>query len=268
MQGAPAKETVIDFENLVQSLQSPDCRVRKVAVLDASRRLVPPEQPRRHLEGLRRLVEDSRGDLHRQLSLILAKADAEVAFWEVRWRSFSFVEYLRGAHSPAEIGRRIGDARKMYLDTIKNPDESAVVRLYAAGEMLVAIDRFYQFSREKASPFPQDALGGWTADLLGLLRSRDHTVRLVGALAAGVRPGIPGTALRKDVVISKLISGLRHPEFVLRTRSQTTLEGLTGRDSCLDPTDIEAEREPEIKAWEIWWASQKGRIGAEKLSTK
>ena len=177
------------------------------------------------------------------------------------------MERLRGARSREEQAKRIEEAREAYLAIIRNPNESAIVRDNAAGQMLFAIDRFHQFSQEKASPFPPEALGTWASDLVELLRSSDSTVRLIGALAAGARPGIPGRTVRKGAIIPELIAGLRHPELTFRIGSQTTLEALTARDSCLDPTDTDAQREPEIKAWESWWNVEKRRIAQEALGS-
>jgi hypothetical protein len=131
--------------------------------------------------------------------------------------------------------------------------------------MLFAIDRFHQFSREKASPFPPGVLQAWTSDFLALLKSPDPTVRLIAALPMGTRPGVPGRTVRKGSVISQLMSGLRHSDFSLRMESQTVLEKLTIRESCLDPTDPDYQREPEIKAWEKWWSIEKKRIAQQKL---
>jgi hypothetical protein len=254
-----------DIKALARSLESPDCRVRKGAVLEAWRGLVPDEEPTRYLDGLRQALEKSQGDVHRRLTLISKDAEAEANFWAKRWKELSFVERLRGARSREEQAKRIEEARKTYLAIIRNPNESAIVRDNAAGQMLFAIDRFHQFSQETASPFPPGVLRTWTSDLLALLRSPDRTVRLIGALAIGARPGIPGRTVRKREIIQELIAGLRHQELSLRIGSQNTLEALTGRDSCLDPTDTDPLRGSEIKAWESWWNTEKKRLGPEKL---
>ena len=255
----------VGVEALLQSLESPDCRVRKAALLEARRPLVPPEKPSGSLKGLRQAVDESQGDLHRRLALIARDAEAEANLWEKRWTDLSFVERLRGVRSREEQAQRIEDARRAYLAIIRDSKEPPTVRLIAAGEMLFAIDRFHQFSQEKASPFPPGALRTWTSDLLGLLKSSDPTVRLIGAIVAGARPGIPGRTVRKGAIIPELIAGLRQPELTFRLRSQTTLEALTGRDSCLDPTDTDPLRESEIKAWESWWNIEKKRLAPEKL---
>jgi len=256
---------IVDLDALRRSLGSPDCRVRKEAVLEAWRNLVPEKEPTRYLKRLRQAVDESQGDLRRRLALIARDAEEEANLWERRWTDLSFVERLRGVRSREEQAQRIDDARRAYLAIIRDSKESPTVRLIAAGEMLFTIDRFYQFSQEKASPFPPGALRTWTSDLLGLLKSSDPTVRLIGAIVAGARPGIPGRTVRKGTIIPELIAGLRQPELTFRLRSQTTLEALTARDSCLDPTDPDPLREPEIKAWESWWSLEKKRIAREKL---
>lgn len=256
---------VVDLNALRRSLESPDCRVRKEAVLEAWRNLVPEKEPTRYLSSLRQAVDESHGEVRRRLVLMVGDAEAEANFWAERWKQLLLVERLRGARSPEERDRRLDEARKAYLTIIRDPNEPPVVRGHVAGLMLFAIDRFHQFSQEKASPFPRGALRTWTSDLLGLLKSSDPTVRLIGAIVAGARPGIPGRTVRKGTIIPELIAGLRQPELTFRLKSQTTLEALTGRDSCLDPTDPDPLREPEIKAWESWWNAHKKGVGQEKL---
>jgi hypothetical protein len=258
-------EPAVDLKALVRSLESPECRVRKAAVQEAWRHLVPGKEPTRYLRGLRQAEAESQGDVRRRLALIARDAEAEANFLEIRSKELSFVERGRGARSREEQATRIEDARSMYLAAIRNPSESPIVRGMAAGEMLFAIDRFHQFSQEKRSPFPPGALGKWTSDLLGLLKSPDPTVRLIVGIVIARRPGIPGRTLRKGEIVPELIAGLRHQELHLRIMSQTTLEALTGRDSCLDPSDPDAQREPEIKAWESWWGVEKKRIARETL---
>ena len=263
--GTSAMAQAVDVETLVRSLGSPDCRARKAAVLEAWRNLVSEREPRRYLKSLRETVDESQGEVRRRLVLLAKDAEAEADFWETRWKELFFVERVRRARSREEQARRIEEARNLYLTIIRDPSESSIVRGNAAGEMLFAIDRFDQFSQEKRSPFPPGALRAWTSDVLGLLKSPDPTVRLIGACEVGARPGLPGRTVRKGVIIPVLLAGLRHSELSLRIRSQTTLEALTGRDSCLDPTDPDAEREPEIKAWESWWNIEKRKLARETL---
>ncbi len=256
----------VDLTTLRRSLESPDCRVRRAAVLEAWRNLVPEEEPGRYLESLRQAVQESQGELRRRLTLLAQDAEAEAISWQTRRKELFFGGRVRGARSREEQAKRIEKSRKLYLTTIKNPEETPVVRLNAAGQMLFAIDRFHQFSQQKSSPFPPGVQGVWTSDVVRLLKDRDPTVRLIGAIVVGQGPGIPGHAVLKGPIIRELIAGLRHSQFHLRIGSQTTLDTLTNWDSCLDPTDPEDLREPEIRKWERWWSIGKKKLSHEKLS--
>ena len=120
--GGAEVEPAVDMKALVRSLESPDCRVRKAAVLETWRHLVPEKDPTRYLKDLREAVNDSRGDMRRRLALIDRHAEAEADFWQVRWKELFFVERLRTARSLAQGGTWIEDARKVYLAIIRDPN--------------------------------------------------------------------------------------------------------------------------------------------------
>jgi hypothetical protein len=92
----------------------------------------------------------------------------------------------------------------------------------------------------------------WRDELFSLQGDRDLDVRVMAAILSGSLKTL--SEKERRLTISRLIRGLRHPEFDARMNAGAALMRLSGQAFCVDPTDAPAQQESAIRQWEAWWA--------------
>jgi hypothetical protein len=95
----------------------------------------------------------------------------------------------------------------------------------------------------------------WKRALVDLLSSDDSFLRTEVAGSIGVSNKFRD--VERALIIPILLSALRNNDLSTRILTQKALVKLTGEKFCVDPTDLNEDREGGIRKWEYWWEGTK-----------
>jgi len=159
--------------------------------------------------------------------------------------------------------RLFGQIRQELLRIIHSPAEPVAARIGASWPLV-------RILLAAAGDHP-DWETEWAQSLEPMLRSRDGSLRVVGAAIAALRRFPEGSDPIKATLVRPLIDGLRHDSVSVRSAAYLGLRQVAqgiGSATCFSATDPPDRRAAAIRQWEEWWNESKEQLALERLAQK
>ncbi len=242
----------------LDALASKECNDRQNAVAELYRAVSDSEA--RSVSGhLEAELKSRTGEVARKGRIVLDALHRRAAFNRgrglERWVQSKLDRPFRAPleKKPQEF-RRLKDE---LLAIARDPKRGLVERAAALDVIGFVLYKFYDpdTTRPESLGIPMTE---WRHTAVDLVTDPDPDLAVMAATGVASLPGFTGGNLIQ-IVVPRLIAGLRHEDFETRFAAQRALERLSKQSICVDPTDPLPERLLGIRRWERWWETSRDK---------